>query len=480
MARATCVAALCALTAQAVASPYADPTAGRAVFTGASVPDATSIDLNPAAVGIGSLDEIYLAGMGLLDQIGVHRQTLDLATGALSPGADVSANEPGAGGMFAIVYHLLADRVTIGGEARLTPPALFPEDRPDLRYFSLGGYQRQLAFTLVGAARITGGIYVGVSLSAQRTYLRLRYARDTALAAGDGPGGVTSDCAGAPCGLENPLASERYDIKAHSDWFSATTANLGLAFELARNVWLGVSYHLPLGTTVQTDLAGTAHVWRAPRDGGELVRALSTVYVTPPAGVDAEIRAPLPQQLELHVGMRWQDLSRTSGYDVRIYGAAIPGSGIPEWTERPLGYHDPFAMWAGVEQRDVPQTGLTWRFGGRLGVQTGSVTPARTSPIAIAPLSVTADLGAQLRISPPALRGNSIVLQAMYGLQYFPTVHASPSAFDPRDQLACDASGHDYDSAACTAVRFGYAMATAAGDYDRLEHALRLAVRFEF
>jgi hypothetical protein len=398
---------------------------------------------------------------------------IDLSTGALSPGPDVSALTAGAGGTVGAIYHLPA-HLTVGAELRALPPTVFPQDRPSLRYFSLGGYQRE--YTLqAGAAAQFGSLYVGVSVGLQKTYLRLRYARDTALAAGAGPGGVNSACNGAPCGAGNPAAAETYDIKVHSpSVVGATTANLGLAYELMHGVFLAVSYHLPLGDQVQTELDGDATIIRAPRDGGGTVTAASTVYYTPPSGADAELRAELPDALELHVGLRWQDLSRMASYDVRILGPQIPGSGIPEWTERPLGYHDPVALWAGVEQLEQLRYAGAWRIGARLGVESGAVTPTRTQPIAIAPTSFTADVGAEVRLS------SNVVLQATYGLQYFPTVHAVPSAYNPRDQLTCDASDHDYSTPACTAVRFGYATPTAAGDYDRLEHALRLSLRVEF
>jgi hypothetical protein len=59
-------------------------------------------------------------------------------------------------------------------------------------------------------------------------------------------------------------------------------------------------------------------------------------------------------------------------------------------------------------------------------------------------------------------------------------VHVNKSAFDPRDELACMASGYDYSTSACAAVRGGYAIDTAAGDYSRMQHALRLALRYEY
>src|SRR5579871_845310 len=93
MSRAFCIAVSCALAAHAVnayAQPRTDPTAGRAVFTGATSPNATSIELNPAALDLGKADEVYVAATSVIDQLDIHTRTIDLMTGTLSPGPDVS------------------------------------------------------------------------------------------------------------------------------------------------------------------------------------------------------------------------------------------------------------------------------------------------------------------------------------------------------------------------------------------------------
>ena len=79
-------------------SPRSDPTAGRAVFTGATLPGATAIGLNPAALGVGPLGEVLVALTGTLDQIHIDQQDLDLESGALAPGARVRAIEASPGG----------------------------------------------------------------------------------------------------------------------------------------------------------------------------------------------------------------------------------------------------------------------------------------------------------------------------------------------------------------------------------------------
>jgi hypothetical protein len=53
------------------------------------------------------------------------------------------------------------------------------------------------------------------------------------------------------------------------------------------------------------------------------------------------------------------------------------------------------------------------------------------------------------------------------------------SDFDPRFQLECIESGYDYESRGCAASREGYAISSAAGRYGRLQHAMRLGLRYQ-
>jgi hypothetical protein len=473
------LALLCAAAA-ASASPRTDPTTGRAVFTGATMPHATSIGLDPAAIGLGASDEVYVAFAGVLDQLHIDLDRVDLA-GAHSPGPRVRDIEPTPAAMLAFIYHLAGESVTLGFEARTSPRESFPEGRDALRYHTLGGGQRDWLASVGGSFKVTNELFFGASLSHQNTFLQLRYARDTALENGNGPRGVGSDCGGAPCGLANPLATELYDVRVRSSVLSTANlkVNVGGVVQIARDTWFGIAYHTPPGLAVQSELAGHVDVTRAARDltgcdaaeceriGGDAV-----VIVQFPASADAELRTRLPGQLDLHIGGRWEDLSRFSAYDVRLYGSTLPRNNIPEWTQRPRGMHDAFAGWVGVEQVDTGKRPRT--FGARVGFETSSVVAARTSPITIAPTSFTLDLGAQWRTQ------SHLIFQLSYGAQYFPKIDARDSAFDPLARIACIDSGYDYSTPACRSVRNGYAIPSAAGEYERIQHALRFGLRYEF
>src|SRR6185436_13283713 len=118
--------------------------------------------------------------------------------------------------------------------------------------------------------KLTNDIFVGAALSHQNTLLRLRYARDTALENGHGAGGIDSDCGAGPCGVTNARATEIDEIDVSSPTLSTSNlkVTIGGVMQIAREVWLGVGYHTPHGFAVQNELAGTARVTRAPRDGG--------------------------------------------------------------------------------------------------------------------------------------------------------------------------------------------------------------------
>ncbi len=478
MSRAICAAIVCAATL-ARAEPRTDPTAGRAVFTGAATPSLTSIDVNPAALDLGTVNELYFAGTLLADRYAIQRKLIDLDTGALSPGPSLHDTELAPGGMVAGILHF-KDSVAVAASLRSVPIEQFIENQPAVVYHTMGGSERIWSATIGGAFKLTDEWFVGISLASEQRLLHLKYARDTALESGN----TASDCGGTPCGIENPAAREIYDVTVKSSFLSqdAVTVNLGTVLALSalgapRNWYLAVAYHTTPGVdAVQNTLTGDMTVIRAPRDGGGVVKGNATVYVEEPVSVDAELRGRLVEQLDLHVGFRWEDLSRFAAYDVRGYGSTFPANNIPEWTERPRGFHDPFAVWAGVEQIEAGEAGLLggWRFGGRLGIETSSLDDTNTSPITIDPTSYTLDLGAMLRLTP------TIVLQLTYGLQYYPAVHVTNSAFDPRDRLACIASGYDYATQVCESTRQGYAIPTAAGDYDRVEHAARFALRVLF
>ncbi|HUS33180.1 MAG TPA: hypothetical protein VMZ53_31980 [Kofleriaceae bacterium] len=473
MSRAACIA-LCLLAARAHASPRSDPTIGRTVFTGATVQHPTSIELNPAALGVGAKNEIYIAALAAVDQFKIDHR------GVTTTG-HVSDTTLSPGGTLAGLWHTGTDgKITLAGQFRSAPAERFLESHDPLQYSILGGYHRTGSADIAASFRITNRWYFGIGLSAQISWLRLRYARDTALEAGRDPArGIDSDCEGSPCGIENASATEVYDVDVNTGILSASNvigATIGTLVKLPRDIWLGASYHLPPGLAVQNTLTGTIAVERAPRDGGNTITGASTVYLSQPASVDVEVRKLLVSDIDLHIGGRWEDLSRMSTYDVRAFGSTFAAQGIPEWMPRARGFHDSYALWGGIEQ---VETGQFVRGGGRIGFETSTIPDERTTAWTIQPASLTLDGGVQVLLVDRGVGHARWLLQLTYGLQYFPTVSVDNSEFDPNSRLTCYDSGFDYSTAACNETRKGYGLPTANGDYSRIEHAFRLGLRYE-
>jgi long-subunit fatty acid transport protein len=462
-------AAAAAAPTAARGSPLDDATAGRAVFTGAASPHATSILLNPAALALGLTGvHFYTGGTATITQTSIDRRIIGV-DGQVTDGDSVSAFDWGPGATFGLWTVTSSRNLAVGGLLMTPSPAdRFPDD-PALRYQSLGGLHRTTELgTLAAAYRVIRRIYVGGSVSLTRTRVKLSFMRDTALEAGRDPAtGVDSDCGGAPCGIENPLAAQRFELDVSPRNVVAAdnlTYRISALGEVYPDWWIGATFRLP---SIGMSLEGGATVTAAPRDGGETQSGRAIVNFDLPATLDIELRARITPGYDLHVGGRWADQSKLADYDVRLLGF---DAGVPAWIERPRGYQDYVRTWAGVEQVDVGQKLLG---GVRLGFATPQVPIERVSPTTIERWSLTADVGGQWRIS------RNLIVQLSYGLDFRPRVDVTDSQYDPTDRLACIDSGYDYSTEACENVRDGYAIPTAAGTYQRFEHAFRLGLRYD-
>lgn len=458
------------IAAPAVASPVDDPTAGRAVFTGAASPHATSILLEPAALALGSTGVHFYAGGTLtLDQLSIDRRVID-AGGGVTPGEHVSAVEIGPGATFGLWTVTSSRNLAVGGLiASPQPAAPFVSGQQALRYQSLGGVHRTTELlTLAAAYRVIRRVYVGGAVSLTRNRLRLQFARDTALEAGRDPArGIDSDCGGAPCGVENPNAAEQYLIDVAPVSLVAAdnlTFRISALVEIYPEWWLGATWRL---ASTGVALEGSARVTAAPRDGSGVRTGDAIVNFDLPTTIDAELRGRILPNYDLHVGAHWADLSKLEDYDVRLLGF---DADVPEWIERPRGYEDTLRGWAGIEQVD---SGQRFVWGARLGGATPSVPLERVSPTTMERWAVTGDVGVQIKLL-PVLR-----LQASYGIEYQPTANVVDSDYDPTDRLSCIDSGFDYSTVECQHVRDGYAIPTAAGDYRRVEHSFRVGLRYD-
>ncbi len=447
---------------RAAASPRSDPTVGVAVFTGAATAHPIGISINPATIGLGNGTTAYLGTTIALDQVGANTpanngdQGGDLHVLSASPGLDVAINSH------------VGENLAVGFRAATGPAeTFFAPANNAMRFASLGGRQREYQFALAGSYRIGQRAYIGVSGALGYTSLRLKFSRDTALDE------MPPLCGMTPCGIGNPLAAQDFDLRLHSKVLESSVFSLGLIVKITPTMFIGAAYHPPPGFGITSSFAGTLRIKQPSLSGGQVIQGFAELTTSLPASIDAEFRSAINPQWEAHIGGRWQDLSRLEAFDIRPYGAAIANTNVPQWLQRPRGFDDAVALWAGVEEID---RGAPLRFGARLGFETSSIAPARTTITTIAGAALTAQLGGQWRVAP----GWSIA--AHYGFNYFlaRTVSADASAYQPADAAACIASDYDYTLAACARTRQGYTQFASEGTYTRMQHTLRIGFRYDY
>jgi hypothetical protein len=479
LARLLAVAAVLALSGRAHASPLEDPTAGGAVFTGPTQAHASSIFLNPAALGFATRGlHLHVGGSLRLDSIQVDRSVIDFETGQLSDGANVSTTTWSPGGMLGLYGTVLEERAVFGAAVHTTTFDRFPAGHQALGYHVLGGHVYQGLFSLAGCFRLADWIMFGLGVSIGYAGMDLALVRDSALEAGSGAErGVTSDCGGQPCGLENPAAKEIYRMSTSTGGLAGLfeleniALSLGVAVQPKSGWWVTVSMVSPPGAIPSQGYAlalqGDAWVKSAQRDGGQEHRGRAEITYRMPYSVWFGVRGPLLPGYDLVTSARWQNMSRHDAYDIRLYGDDLVDAGAPEWYPRYRGMRDVWQGSIGLEGQDTGRT----RFGGRLRAESGATTERNVSPLQIDGFDVGAAAGVELRVS------QHVVLQLGYDLTWFPQVRSTDSAFDPLSRVECVDSDYDFD--ACRAAREGRAIPTAAGDYHRLRHAMSLSLRYD-
>jgi len=462
-----------AATASVVRASPADALAtDGAVFAGVTGADPANATANPAALlRLVPGWHVFAISTVSYDRVGVDRQVIDPATGARRAGPAITDSTIGAGAT--IGFATATGRSMFAALTSLRPPDETIDD-PGVADQTRGSRTRRFDWgTIAGGYRLTSRLHLGLSITLTNRRQVIRYARDTALAAGNDPTrGVGSDCGGAACGLENPRARELWRIDlAHSplddDLFDNVVLAVGGMVRLPAGVWLGVAAERPWQYGRLT-MSGDATVIQAPRDGGATLHGQAVVYQRLPEVIRFGGRGPITGGWEVTAELRMRRLARTELVDVRVFGAELAGTDVPEIDLRPTGVSDTVAIELGAEQ---PDRGQRWRGGARLGFDTGAVPDQRISARAPWGRQLTAALGAQLRV-------DRWTLQLGYRFDWQLPVTGGGGAYDPLAMIACTDAAFDYDLPACAAVRAGYGTSTAAGDYTRQSHTLRVALGF--
>tara|TARA_R110002073_G_scaffold218689_1_gene378901 strand:- start:41746 stop:43197 length:1452 start_codon:yes stop_codon:yes gene_type:complete len=458
----------------AEASPMEDSSLGGAVFTGPTSGHASSFFVNPAALGLtGRGWHLHFGGSGQLSSLYLDSDVVD-PSGTQSAGESTSNYTLTPGGIIAL-YGSVQDDAAHFGVALHTPTVQrFPAGDPLLGFHSEGGQIRQGMLTLAGSYKFAGRVLVGLGISLGYSSLELQFSRDSALDGGsDSETGINSDCAGSPCGFQNPEAREHYNITVGNPFSPSSlfalkniSASVGAAYRLPGNSWIALGYVALPGAFGKLSLSGTATVTRSPRDGGQQEVATAEVGFRMAQMVFLGYRRPIFDKFDFNSDLRWQDWSRHSQFDIRLFGRDL-GAEVPEWMPRYRGMHDVWRLSAGIESNDSQRH----RFGARLRLETSAAEDNAATPLLVPGSSVTLATGAEIRIA------DQWVLGLGYELGWTPSVDATNSAFDPIAAVACVDSQYSFDE--CQAARDGRALSTAAGTYQQLRHGAVLSLRYD-
>ncbi len=469
------VASLALSASMASASPMEDTSLGGAVFTGPTQGHASSFFVNPAALGLsGTGWHLHVGGSARLNSIYVDRDVIGL-DGQQEAAGSVKRHTISPGGIIAAYFSVREDAARFG--LAFSTPTLerFPEGRNALGYHSEGGQLLQGMLTMAGSYRIGGSIIFGIGFSLGYSTLNLKFSRDSVLDGGsDSVTGINSDCGGLPCGYQNPLARERYDVDVGSQAplqglfaLKNISASIGAVIKVPGQGLIGIGYVALPGAFGTLALSGKATVEHAPRDGGQTEQAIAEIGFRMAQMAFLGYRRPLVGDFDVVGDLRWQDWSRHDQFDIRLIGSDL-GSTLPEWMPRYRGMQDVWRLSAGVESNDRQ----AYRVGARLRLETGAVHNAAISPLQVAGESATLATGAELRLA------EHFVVNLGYELTWFPGHTIDKSAFDPREHVACVDSGYDFDT--CSAARDGRTFATAAGSYQHLQHGMVLSLRYDW
>jgi long-subunit fatty acid transport protein len=457
-------ACLLAAPAAAPAAPLVVPQLGGPVFVGPTDAHVTAIYTNPAAAGLMKGTHVFMSAAGRLDYTGIDRSTIDSADGEPAAGGDKSFAPESQTALtvtnfFGFVTDFSSNNVTLS-LATFSP---FAENQasggPALAYHSAGGSFYSQAIALGISYRIQNWITFGVALNALFSTIHLEFARDT----------VLDTCAAPPCGVEDPAHAQRFDIHTGFDlaprtFNAAFYLNVGVLLNLGDWV-VGASVVTPPLPAFQKDADADV----TPPGGAAAVTGGAQVSYSLPAVVNLGLRRPFFRDFDFVVNARYVFFSVQDKIDLRFFGRPLILAGVPEWVVRYRGLGDALAVEAGLEQ--APATAV--RRGARLRFETSAVPEGAQAADQVDAPKLQLAGGLELRVTP------RVALVVGYALTLFLPGDATPSAFSPRAQIDCTASGYDIDTAACAAARAGRAIPTAAGSYRRIGNELTVGLAYD-
>jgi long-subunit fatty acid transport protein len=469
---------LLALARTAAATPIDDPFVAGMSFSGPTSGDLGSIYWNPAALGLMRGFQVMVAGTARWSSIGVQRAPINMTTGA-TPGTQLTGSAtatdfrqpfqwpPGPGAYVALGYG--SDRFTLAFATYMpylekVTFSTSPTGNEPTRYQVLSMDLRNLALVPALAIRFGNDFRIGLSSGFLFSTGSLSFAEDTAL------DGLTGNCNGAPCGVENPAAAARYSIDSGQSIGDATfsyTLGGGLYYR-HKSVEIGLSYQSrPIGSPVTgvEVAADNTTVTLPPNLGGGAVSCAGGQSSRCVFG-DISYRLPdvfiggvtwhLRPGLELDVMARWLWTHLHDRIDIRLSGPTLEASGLPSHIILYRGFHDV------VDTR--ARIAYWWRerlrVGAELRVENSAVDSNAVTASSVDAFQVEPVVLAELRLS------RRFWLGAGYGITIMPSVTVSDSIFDPTAASACVTSNGDLN--ACQARNAGRARPTTNGTYTNL------------
>ena len=458
----------------AVASPFANPSYGDSVFTGPVHSHATSLHVNPAALGRASEGHHFFFGGGLrLDQLRVERNIVDPATGNQSRGPTLSTTTITPTGLAA--YYGRFDRVAVGVALSNPSGQEFLKQQAPARYHIFGGDYYLYSLTIGASFLVNDRLIIGGSIALTAHTFDFNFSRDTVLDGGSSPeNGIAADCGGEPCGFEHPDAREDLRIDAASDGvkpFSlldlVSTKHLayvvGGMLRLSSSWWFAASWERPVPNPT---LTGDLRILTAPRDGATFIDGEAEVSFKLPSTWRVGVRGTLFPNHDLVLMAKWQRLSTHKRLDFRFLGSDLPPE-LPEWSPRYRGFSDVLQFAAGIER----SVGATLRYGGRLRAETAAAANSLATPLQVENRNVTLGGAVEWRFA------QAFAIQLGYEITWHPEIDATNNSFNPLDQVRCTDSGFELDE--CEATSKGQAIPTAAGQYRRWRHGLSFSLRYD-
>jgi long-subunit fatty acid transport protein len=369
------------VTQQAFAYPFLAPRPVPDAIAGAADPHVAASFYNPAALGPLRGFHFWMDGAARINEGSIQRDPVE-GVGRGSSRIDYSNFDAFIGA----TYDAGTDTVTFGLSTMVPYSDLTSFNDPAVHYSTIKqafvDYQQSFAVSL----KISPRLFVGVGANFVESWMRWSFDRDLAPANGnagiDAPNGL---CGVAPCGLENPAARQRLDLRGFGSGWSVSMGVLGRP---ADRLWLALSYtthsfnfhgsdELQLvderGTTV-TVPQGSAILARQGNQSvsiylPDLLQAAARVEVTSRAELEANLRY-------IHYGERSQLLLEMQGGGL---GQLPPGLAVPPTLKRDLGLQDTF----GIEVSARFRVGDKWRLSPSLFFETSAVEPSAVNAAAM-------------------------------------------------------------------------------------------------